>query len=347
MSRTNQSKSFAPEKCLLYKDNFDGIIDGKLRPPIELSLDPSNACNFDCVWCNASKAKKNKMMTNDELFGVIKDVAEWGVRGVCYAGGGESSVHPKLAESIELCSRLGLESSIISNGYAWSDKLIDTAVKNMRWIGISVDAANAETFKKAKGIDGFNKVIENLKKMVEMKNKISSNVGITYKFLIHSLNQHEIYDACKLAKEIGCGAIHIRPTDFLSYKDIEESLDVDNINNQIEKAKKLASDEFEVVATFFNFKKNLKRKINFNECLLSPLLGLCMPDGWWVCVDRRGHNGLRLCDIDKIREFWGSKEHLEILKKINPKSECGKCTMSKYYPYFYGYKYDEYFWKFA
>jgi len=343
----NQSKSFAPEKCLLYKDNFDGIIDGKLRPPIELSLDPSNVCNFNCVWCNARKARKNKVMTDNELFSVIKDVAEWGVKGVCYAGGGEPSVHPKLAESIDLCSKYGLESSIISNGYAWSDKLIYTAVNHMRWIGISVDAANKETFKNAKGVDGFDQVIDNIKRIIRAKDETDSNVGVTYKFLIHPLNQYEIYDACKLAKEIGCGAIHIRPTDFLSYKDIEETLDVDSINGQIEKCKKLSSDEFEVVATFFNFKKNFKRKIEFDKCRLSPLLGLCMPDGWWVCVDRRGHKGLRLCDIDKIREFWGSEKHLEILNKINPKKDCGKCTMSKYYKYFEAYEKDEFFWKFA
>lgn len=343
-----QNNSFKPYKCLLYKDNFDGIIEGKLRPPIELSLDPINVCNFKCKWCNAGRSLSGKKIPTDKMLNLIKDIADWGVKAVCFAGGGEPSMHPDLAEVVDMCGKCGLESSIISNGYGWSDRLIDTMVRNMRWIGISVDAANPETFKKAKGIDGFNKVIENIKKTVKKRNDTKSKVGITFKFLIHPLNQYEIYAACKIAKDTGSNSIHIRPTDFLAYQDKEEELDVEKINEQVEKAKKdFADDTFEVIPSFANFRKDLKRKITFDKCLLSPLLGLCLPTGWWLCVDRRGHKGTWLCDIDKIREFWGSKEHLEIIDKIYPPKDCGKCTMAKYYPYFDAYKDDEYYWRFA
>lgn len=341
-----QNKSFRPEKCLLYKDNFDGIIEGKLRPPIELSIDPSNVCNLACKWCNAWRVKGDNMMSVKDLFWVIKDVADWGVKGVCYAGGGEPTTHPSLAESIDLCTECGLESAIISNGYTWSDRLINTTVKNMRWIGISVDAANSETFKKAKGVDGFDRVIRNIKKIVRKRNDTESRVGITYKFVIHPLNQYEIFDACMLAKEIGVDSIHLRPTDFLAYQKKEEKLNVKKIRDQVKRAKIFEDDTFEVVPFFANFKKDLKRKIP-EKCRLSPLLGLCMPTGWWLCVDRRGHKGTRLCDIDKIREFWGSKEHLKIINKIYPPKDCGKCTMAKYYPFLESYENDEYYWKFA
>ena len=345
-----QNKSFKPYKCLLYKDNFDGIIEGKLRPPIELSLDPCNACNLKCKWCNAWRVRDdNKIMSKEDLFWIIKEAADWGVKGVCIAGGGEPTMHPQIAEAIELCTKEGLESAIISNGLNWSDKLIKAMVKNMRWVGISVDAANANTFLKEKGVDGFDRVIKNIKNLVKerevLKNK--TGPGITLKFVIHPLNQEEIYDACKLAKEIGVDAIHLRPVDFLSYQETEDDLDVRKINEEVRKAVTLNDNNFEVVPFFANCQKDMKRKITFDNCLLSPLIALCMPTGWWSCVDRRGDEGTKLCDIRDIRKFWGSKEHLEILKKINPSKDCGKCTMAKYYPWYEAYKNDEFFWKFA
>ena len=215
-----QNKSFKSEKVLLYKDNLDGIIDGKLRPPIELSLDPCNACNLKCKWCNAWRVTgENKIMSKEDLFWTIKEVADWGVKGVCMAGGGEPTLHPNLGEAIELCTAKGLESAIISNGLMWSDELIKVMAKHMRWIGVSVDSGKTETFRKEKGIDGFDQVIDNIKQLVKERNKTKSNVGITFKFVIHMLNQAEIYDTCKLAKEIGVDSIHIRPVDFLAYQD--------------------------------------------------------------------------------------------------------------------------------
>jgi len=343
-----QTKSFLAEKCLLYKENFDGIIDGKLIPPIEVAVDPSNACNFNCHWCNAGHVKSDKIIPTDKLITMLKDIADWGVRGICFAGGGEPSIHPGMVEAINACAEVELETAIISNGYTWKDELIEAMVKNMRWIGISVDAGTPETFKNAKGVDGFDKVISNIKKTAKRKKETGSKVGITFKFLIHTLNCHEIYDACRVAKETGADAIHLRPVDFLAFQDKEEQLPVYSIINQAERAKKDFEDNsFSIIPFFANFKEDLKRRMTFSKCRLTPLLGLCTPTGWWACVDRRGHEGLRLCDIDKIRKFWGSKKHLEILDKVNPPKDCGKCTMAKYYPFFNSYKNDEYYWKFS
>lgn len=342
-----QDKSFLAEKCLLYKDNLDGIIQGKLRPPIEVNLDPANTCNLNCFFCNSKRVKTGEIMPTETLKKVLKDIADWGVKGVCFAGGGEPSLHPDLPKAIDYCAELGLETAIITNGYKWSDELIEAMVKNMRWIGVSVDAGLPETFRETKGVEGLWQTIDNIAKACVKRINLRSEVGITFKFLIHPLNENEIYLACKIAKETGCDAIHLRPVSFLAYQDKEEQLDVEEIKKQVENAKRDFEDEsFSVIPFFANFEKNLKRKI-IPKCRLTPLLGICTPSGWWACINRKGHKGLWLCELDEIRKFWGSKKHLELLDKINPPKDCGQCTLAKYYPYLESYEKDEFFWRFV
>ena len=343
-----QSNSFKPEKCLLYRENLEGILDRNLLPPVEVNIDPINDCTLKCKWCNAKRVLDGKQIDTKIMLQLIDELADWGVKAICFAGGGEPSLHPDLSLFIKHCTKKGLESAIITNGYSWSDELIETMADNMKWIGVSVDAANKKTFKKLKGIDGFIRTIKNIDKLIYYRN-IDPNckVGVTFKYLIHPKNQHEIYDAALVAKDLHCDSFHLRPVDFLAYQKEEEQLNVDLINGQVEKGLFLTDDKFEFIPFFACFNKVFRRNIKFDKCILSPLLGICLPDGWWLCIDRKGHKGLKMCNILGIRKFWGSEKHFEIMDKIAPKKDCGKCTLSKYYSYVEAYRNDEYYWKFV
>lgn len=276
-----QSNSFKPEKCLLYRGNLEGILGKNLLPPIEVNVDPINACTLKCVWCNAKRVLDGKMISRDDMLKLIDELADWGVLGVCFAGGGEPSLHKDLDLFIKHCTKRGLESAIITNGYSWTDKLIETMADHCKWIGVSVDACNAKTFKHLKGVDGFLKTIKNIYKLVYYKEQDKSlKVGITFKYLIHPYNQHQIYEAALVAKDLRVDSFHLRPVDFLAYKNTEERLNVDLINEQVKKGLLLTDDKFEFIPFFACFDKAFHRNIKFEKCILSPLLGICLPDGW-------------------------------------------------------------------
>jgi len=342
-----QSNSFKSEKCLLYRDNLDGIISGDLRPPIEVNIDPINDCDLKCVWCNAKRVLNKKFITTASMIRLLSELADWGVKGICFAGGGEPTLHPDLDEFIKYCTELGLESAIITNGHAWTDKLIETIVDHMRWVGISVDAATPETFLKLKKVDGFTRTLKNIYKLIYYKEMDKTkNIGVTFKFLIHPDNQHEILKAAEIAKDLRVDSFHLRPVDFMAYRDSEQRLDLDLINKQVEEGVKLNDDNFEFIPFFACFDDKLNT-LRLDKCLLSPLLGICLPDGWWLCIDRKGRKELKLCGLHEIREFWGSKNHQEIIESTNPRVKCGKCTLSKYYDWYNMYKDDLFYWKFV
>jgi len=341
-----QTNSFNPYKCLLYKDYFDGIIKNRLRPPIEVNIDPITTCNQKCVWCNAWRVLDHSSIPIEDMELLLRELEVWGVKAICFAGGGEPSLYLQLAQVLDRCTAMGLETSMISNGSRWSNLLIEAMAKNMRWIGISVDAGTRDTFKSTKQVDHFDQVIGNITALVQKRKELNSKIGITFKYLIHTMNQHEILTACKLAKRIGCDSFHVRPVDFLAFLKQEEQLDIEGINKQVRECEKLKNDHFDVIPYFINFDKELHRKIEFDKCRLSPLLGICLPSGWWICIDQKGKEGLKLCEVNEIRKFWGSQKHLEILNSINPK-DCGKCTLAKYYPWFEAYEKDSFYWKFV
>jgi len=327
---------------------MQGIIDRKLIAPVEVNIDPINSCTLKCQWCNAKRVLDGKKISKDVMIKLLDDLANWGTLGICFAGGGEPSLHPEIDLFVKHCTKLGLESAMITNGYSWTTKLVETIADHMRWVGISVDASTRGTFLKLKKVDGFTKTLKNIYNLVYYKemDKKNCKVGITFKFLIHPENQHEIYDACKIAKDLRCDSFHLRPVDFLAYKNEEEKLDLKLINEQIKKCHELSDDNFEFIPFFACFDNNLV-SLKFDKCELAPLLGICLPSGWWLCIDRKGQKGLRLCGIDEIREFWGSEKHFEIMDSINPKRDCGKCTLSKYYENFISYKNDDWYWKFV
>lgn len=342
--------SFNSMKGLLYKQWFDKIIEGKFLPPIEVNIDPVNSCQLDCIWCNSKKViKRGEMvvMPRDHLLKIIKFLADWGVKAVCFAGGGESVLHPNLDEAFIKCKKVGLESAVITNGLFLNDKQLKIIASCAKWVGISVDCAKRQTFKDLKEYDRFDEVIDNIRTIARVGTQ-----ELTYKFLIHPLNQYEIYDACKLAKQLGCNRFHARPIAFLNYQGREEKYDIKEILNQTEQCHKLNSKNFEVLTIFHKYDKDMHRSINFKKCKASPLLVIFEANGDVnTCLDRKGDPRTKLCthypNLNVVKQTWGSKRHKQLLNKINPKEDCPKCTFNLYNELFEAYKRDDFHWRFT
>ncbi|GAG26942.1 unnamed protein product, partial [marine sediment metagenome] len=145
-------------------------------------------------------------------------------------------------------------------------------VENSTWCGFSIDSGSAESFRKIHRVDKFDKVIENLRLLVKLKKSLKSNVEITYKYLLHPLNANEIYDAAKLAKEIGCDMFQARPVcwDNLYGQEHNEPINykpvVKIINDQITRASKLEGDGFHFHGIRHKFGPNFERMVNFEKC---------------------------------------------------------------------------------
>jgi hypothetical protein len=197
-----------------------------------------------------------------------------------------------------------------------------------------MDAGTAKTYAKVKGTtnERFDSMVRNVRGLVKYNKKCQ----ISLKYLFHPDNCHEIYRACKLAKEIGVVDFHIRPCCMSGFKGVEKkeftSKQIESINRQISKCFKLEDENFRVYGVRHKFAPDFGVANNFKKCLASPLLLIAESDGYaYLCLEFRGVKKYRLCKLEDVRKFWGSKKHLNMIKKIKPEKDClARCTMTAY-----------------
>ena len=337
---TNPYNSFNSFKGLLYADWYKSIRewqDGHRLsplPPIEASIDPIHNCNLSCNHCNAGRYLKdhkyNYKMDSEHLADLIYFLGHWGVKGICFAGGGEPTLHPDLYSAIKLTQIMGMESSVITNGTIFINKIASLC----RWIGISVDAATPETYLKGKGRDLFKKVIDNILSYVNT----SKNCDIAFKFLIFDYNEHEIYEACRLAKQLGVKDFHARPADFhhqgMEDKTNNGSYHIDIVKNQFEKCHELEDENFHVYTVVHKFDIDLKPRKDFSQCYASPCcMQLCADGGIYLCPDQRFQEAYKIGDhndLNGIRDAWGSKKHYDLVFKTGKANCTTRCTFAPY-----------------
>jgi len=326
---------------------WEGEEGAKLPVPIELSLDPTHLCNFKCGHCNAQRylilnpdevPRDKKTMTREHLRNLVDFCADWGVKAVCIGGGGEPLMNKNVWDLPSYIASKGMKSSFATNGSLINEQ-IAKEMMNCRWVGVSVDSATREIFEKVHGVDFFDRVIKNLELLIKTKKETDSKVDISYKFLITPLNWHEIYDACKLAKEIGVRDFHARPAD-LERKDFESAIEmnynIEEIQNLFQRCHELEYKEnFRVFTVMHKYNQDFTVKHNFKKCSASSLmLQACADGNVYVCADHRIENRFRLCshypNPEEILKMWGSDEHRNLLQSIEVDKECGRCTYGEY-----------------
>jgi cyclic pyranopterin phosphate synthase len=306
---------------------------GHVPPPVGVTIDPVNACNFKCKGCNASRVTGSKAYMEshwiDDLPLILK---MWGVKTVTIAGGGEPCLHPNLADLILGLHQSGLPTGLITNGSLLRN-MGEHIYSKLTWMGVSVDAGTNKTYMKIKGISNrnmFSKVIESIESLA------NSNMDITFKYLIHPENICDIEEAIKLAKVIGCRRIHIRPVGRAWYEDkapvFTEKM-IDEAYGAISKARDKYEDEnFFVFGVTHKFNNHWQAENNFKKCYATFMYMVIEPDGRIsTCCDNRGNKELVLADKLKhpaqILGMWGSEEHYELFNRVNVK-KCPRCTFS-------------------
>lgn len=342
-SKRSEFNSFNSWKGLLYGDWYRAVVKGEFLPPVEASLDPIHQCNLLCEHCNAhrylvDRQLKDRRMPDDHLLNLVEFLGHWGVKAICFGGGGEPTLHTKLAEAIRRTTAAGMEASVATNGTLFNDHLID-ALRLCRWVGISIDAATAETYKIGRSKDLFKTAIHNMGLLVEKIEKTTAACDVAYKFLIFDYNEHEIYDACRLAKKIGVRDFHARPADFshqgMGDKKKPTNYHIDLISGQFEKCHQLEDENFRVFTVMHKFDDRLKPRKDFSKCYAAPLcIQLCADGSVYFCPDTR-HNcefllGSHYPNPEKILEIWGSAHHKELVYGNSPDICQTRCTFAPY-----------------
>lgn len=366
----NPSKRWNPfnsYKLLAHVETWRRIKRGKPMPaPILITVDPTNVCNLDCIWCNAEYVRARKgSLSQKALYRIADFLPRWGektpfeekgVQAICVAGGGEPLINPHTGGFIDRVVNNGVEVGVVTNGIL-IDRNVDS-LSHATWVGVSVDAGTSATFDKLKlreksGDNTFEKIINNIVVLVDYARSHNNKLGlahpaygVSYKYLLYKENIGEIYEATQLAKEIGCKNIHFRPAGTTWDKiGTEEEIgftkdDIELFKDQIAKAMELDDGRFGVYGITHKFNNQFERANYFLKChaifmtsVIEPPVGADAEEDAFVvglCCDRRGDSKLELAhnitDPYEIQRLWGSEQHWNIHDRIKADVECPRCT---------------------
>lgn len=312
-------------------------------PPLEASFDPIHQCNLLCEHCNAhdyliDKRLKERRMPDNHVMKLVQFLGRWGVKAICFGGGGEPTMHSKLADAIQLTTKIGMEASVATNGTLFNEILLNALIL-CRWVGISIDAATPQTYKKGRKENLFDTAVSNMSSLVKKVKKTKSSCDVAYKFLIFDYNQHEIYDACKLAKKIGVRDFHARPADFshqgMGKKRKKSNYDIDLILEQFTKCHRLENDHFRVFTVMHKFDEHLRPRRDFSQCYAAPLcIQLCADGNIYFCPDTRHQKefllGSHYPDPEAILKIWGGEKHCRMVFGKTPALCHSRCTFAPY-----------------
>ena len=317
-------------KLLLNIEKVDSIIkvlEGEKRfdemPPISVELHLTNLCNLNCKWCTDKVLKEDKASSEKESILKLFDYfAEHNV-GVTIEGGGEPSVHPDFEEIVRYGYEKGLHMGLISNGVNDFSHL----AKCFKWIRISVDASNVEEYELEKGVDKFDTVIENLKKISKAREASQTHLGVGY--VMTKRNITGIIDFLKGLDDIGIDYVYARP--------VEEAPD---ITPSIEELLRLKT---EVIKTFED--RRIKVLLVINErfikdndnlpCVAHSLSCIIRANGDVALCEKRRHDPIIFGSINEktFDQIWYSENRQEASRKLtcseNQKG-CEVCRMTSF-----------------
>ena len=310
---------YNPEKILAHPQRLKTILHGKkIAYPVTIELDPTDGiCNSNCFHCCFQKfGDKPVFIKTKPLFKTLKSVSKNGVKAIELVGGTEPTMHPDISLIIETITGLGLQTGLITNGILLN-KVFSVAPK-LTFLRISLDAGCPETYHKTHGIDCFDKVIKNIKLLID-KHLDSQKVGLAFLCLPQNSSQEEILSAVKLAVSMKLGYIVFRPailvrawdTKYLNLVGQRIALAKENFGRQI----KIYSS----VSGRWQAARKQKRH-HCGSCLTRNLTGIIMADGNVpFCNLHRGCQNSYLGNIyeQSFSDIWQGEKHRALLKTLD------------------------------
>lgn len=201
-------------KLLLNEEKVHSILDVRNGVkkmdecfPISVELHLTDSCNLNCGWCTDKALRSNKATLG--LKAIEKLFSEFGKHGtgVTLEGGGEPTLHPMFGEVVRIGNQFGVDMGLISNGTI----NISNWIHQLKWVRVSLDASTKEEYIKEKGVDCYERVLENLKDMAGARNPEETYVGVGY--VLTTRNQSNLIELISHLDDIGVDYIYLRPVE--------------------------------------------------------------------------------------------------------------------------------------
>lgn len=170
-----------------------------LRPeaanyPMMLVLSFVYPCNAECPHCpytnsNIRDSYKDAPYMPEQIFKKIALESGQHSAFLRISGGGEPMLHPNATELLCFAKEVGCKIGLITNGSAFTEKKSIALLRaGVDMIEFSVDACDEETYARVRKGLKWDRLLRNVKRMIELRNKLKSNT----KIIASGVNQQDV-----------------------------------------------------------------------------------------------------------------------------------------------------------
>ncbi len=184
------------------------LAEGRVRLdnlPVHARLDVTTRCNLRCIQCVGIQARLAERDMDPEVLERIASEVLPTAAAVQYADGGEPFLYKQHPRTLELLSQHRHPYSRIFTNATLLDealcrRLIECGLKDL---AVSLDGATAPTFEGIRRGASFDRVVENLTRLRDLKRKLGSRLPVvTVHVVAMRDNLAELASIVRLAKEL-------------------------------------------------------------------------------------------------------------------------------------------------
>lgn len=293
-----------------------GVFGKKIR------LETSSICQLKCPECPQNKGDLGAIgqgyLKSKDFRKFVNDYPSF--RDIEISNYGEIFLNPDLGKILEYAYekdiRLTAENGVNLN--TADDGILEMLVKyRVRSMYLSLDGASRDTYKVYRAGGDFDKVIANIKKINQFKERYGSKYPkLTWQFIVFGHNEHEIPQAKKMAAELG---MDFKPK-LNAHAEYSPIKDKDYVRREIGVSSR---DEYEKktgnIYKFPCYQLWFSPMINWD----GKLLGCCLNE--WEDFGNVFESGLKSCVSNEKYSYM--KQMLLGKKKEREDMPCLKCAV--------------------
>lgn len=306
------------------------FLEGKEIVPIYAEISPVAYCNHRCIFCNFNYLGHKGKFPKGRMLSLVEELAEAGVKSLVFAGSGEPTIHPDTISAIKDAKKAGLDVAMSTNGTLLDDEAIEIVVKSLTWIRFSFSGGSPENYAKVHNTkeSDYHLVLNNIKKMKVLKDKIESSLTIGTQFMLLPENKDYVVSQARVVKE--CGADYFVVKHF--YESETNKYKVGSLFPSLELMASLNKASLELSDKSFSFivrdVANLDRDRCYPRCYGLPFIVYFKEDGEiYTCFFYQHDKKTSLGSIanQSFMNLWKSEGKKRAIDYINEKINKNRC----------------------
>lgn len=183
--------------------------------PVTADIFLTDYCNLKCGYCRYAN-DTGRYIAIADFVRYLHVLLGIGVKGFILTGGGEPTINPDFDDITHRLDADNLAYGVNTNGVIFKPS-------NARFVKISVDEGDAQSYKQCRGADYFDRVCENIAKYCASR-KDGQRIGV--QCVVRNIEQLESF--YKAVKDFGVSYIQFRPIEVahhIEHSDMSGVLD--------------------------------------------------------------------------------------------------------------------------